>query len=129
VIHERLDLYNDTRTGISDVTALDVHIIDEASGEVIGGLVGRTSLGVFFVDYFFVPEQLRRKGHGRRVLAMAEAEAVRRGCAHAVLFTMLIHAPEFYESMGYETFGRVESIPEGNARLFMKKRLPRPAAP
>jgi hypothetical protein len=23
----------------------------------------------------------------------------------------------------YETFGRVESIPDGNARLFMKKRL------
>ena len=36
---------------------------------------------------------------------------------------VLIHSPEFYESLGYETFGRVESIPDGNARLFMKKRL------
>ena len=123
VIHSRLDLYNDERTGVSDVTPLDVHILDEATGEVVGGLVGRTSLGVLFVDYFFVPESLRRQGHGRRVLAMAEAEAFRRGCAKSVLFTMLIHAPTFYESAGYEVFGRVESLPAGNARLFMKKDL------
>ncbi|WP_394845317.1 GNAT family N-acetyltransferase [Pendulispora brunnea] len=123
LINDRLDRYNDARTGISDVTPLDVHIVDEATGEVIGGLVGRTSLGVFFVDYFFVPESLRRKGHGKRALAMAEAEAVRRGCAKAVLFTMMIHAPAFYENAGYEVFGRIESNPPGNARLFMKKDL------
>jgi GNAT superfamily N-acetyltransferase len=123
LIQERLDRYNDTRTGISDVTPLDVHVVDEATGQVIGGLVGRTSLGVFFVDYFFLPESHRRQGHGRRIMALAEAEAVRRGCRKAVLFTMLIHAPAFYESLGYQAFGRVESNPPGNARLFMRKDL------
>ena len=123
VITEQLDQYNVDTTGISDNTALDVLIFDDATRKVIGGLVGRTSLGVLFVDYFFVPESLRGRGHGSRALALAEAEAIRRGCARAVLFTMVIQAPSFYEKRGYETFGRVESTPPGNARIFMTKDL------
>jgi GNAT superfamily N-acetyltransferase len=123
VITEQLDQYNVDYTGVADNTALDVLIFDDATKEVIGGLVGRTSLGVLFVDYFFVPDSLRGKGHGGRALAMAEAEAVRRGCSKAVLFTMAIQAPSFYEKHGYETFGRVDCDPPGNARIFMKKDL------
>jgi hypothetical protein len=67
LIQDRLDRYNETRTGVSDVTPLDVHVLDGTPGEVIGGLVGRTSLGVSFVDYFFLPEAHRRRGHGRRI--------------------------------------------------------------
>jgi GNAT superfamily N-acetyltransferase len=123
VIGERLDQFNIDRTGIADQTALDVLIVDPSSEEVIGGLVGRTSLGVLFVDYFFVPDSLRGKGHGTRALAIAEAEALRRGCSEAVLFTMAIQAPGFYEKHGYETFGRVDCDPPGNARIFMRKHL------
>ena len=51
---------------------------------------------------------------------MAEKEAIRRGCKNAVLFTMVIQAPLFYEKNGYETFGRVDCNPPDNARVFMK---------
>lgn len=120
---ERLDQFNIDQTGIADATPLDVIIVDDVKGEPVGGLVGRTSLGVLFVDYFFVPESMRGSGYGSRALAMAEEEAVRRGCAKAVLFTMLIQAPSFYEKRGYVTFGRVECSPAGNARVFMSKDL------
>ena len=122
-IGKGLDDYNVEQTGIADQTALDVHVVDEASREVVGGLVGRTSLGVFFVDHFYLPAALRRTGLGARILAMAEAEAVQRGCARAVLFTMTIQAPAFYENRGYQVFGRVDCEPPGNARVFMKKDL------
>ena len=122
LIGSRLDAYNVERTGVADARALDVLATDER-GELVGGLVGRTSLGVLFIDYFFLPDSLRGRGHGARILAMAESEALRRGCSAAVLFTMVIQAPRFYEKHGYEMFGRVECEPPGNARIFMTKSL------
>jgi GNAT superfamily N-acetyltransferase len=121
IIHE-LDRFNEDRTGVAHSTPLDVLLVD-ATHEVVGGLVGRTSLGVLFVDYFYVPPSLRGQGHGRRALAAAEREAARRGCREALLFTMQIQAPGFYQRCGYEIFGRVECDPPGNARVFMRKRL------
>ena len=121
-IGDGLDDYNVEQTGIADASALDVLVTDGA-GDVIGGLVGRTSLGLFFVDLFYLPASVRRKGVGAEVLAMAEAEAVQRGCSAAVLYTMAIQAPAFYERHGYRAFGRVDCDPPGNARIFMHKEL------
>jgi len=121
-IGDGLDAYNIQQTGIADARALDVLVTDDA-GDVIGGLVGRTSLGLFFVDLFYLPASLRGRGVGAEVLTMAEAEAVRRGCSAAVLYTMAIQAPAFYERRGYAAFGRIECDPPGNARIFMHKEL------
>jgi GNAT superfamily N-acetyltransferase len=122
IIDEELDRYNEQRTGRRDKTPLDI-IIRDQTRRVIGGLVARTSLEVLFVDYLVIPDSLRGQGYGSRLLAMAEEEAIRRGCATAVVFTMAIQAPAFYERRGYVPFGRVECQPLGNARIFMKKAL------
>lgn len=123
VVGQGLHRFNESQVGVFDNTPLDVLIRDETTGDVVGGLVGRTSLGLLFVDYFHVPESLRGRGHGAHALALAESEASRRGCAMAVLFTMAVQAPGFYEKCGYEEFGRVASTPPGNARIFMRKEL------
>jgi len=122
-IIQQLDAFNEEYTGISHSTPLDVLLVDETTKTVLGGLVGRTSLGVLFIDYVFLPKSLRGKNYGTRLMAMAEEEAIRRGCRNAVLFTMVIQAPVFYEKIGYETFGRIECNPPNNARVFMKKDL------
>jgi GNAT superfamily N-acetyltransferase len=116
-----LDDYNAERAPW-DSTALDV-VARDGSGQTVGGLVGRTSLGVLFIDYFYLPDSLRGGGIGSRILAAAEAEAVARGCARAVLFTMTIQAPSFYEKRGYRIFGRIDCDPPGNARIFMTREL------
>ena len=121
LIGDGLDAYNVARTGIVDNTPLDVLVLED--GVVIGGLVGRTSLGVLFVDYFHLPESLRGKGFGSRILAAAETEAIGRSCVTAFLFTMEIHSPSFYTKRGYVPFGRIDCNPPGNARIFMKKEL------
>jgi len=95
----------------------------DATGDVIGGLVGRTSLGVLFVDYFHVPDSLRGQGIGARALELAEQTAAGRGCAMSFLFTLAVQAPGFYAKQGYEEFGRVACEPPGNARVFMRKKL------
>jgi GNAT superfamily N-acetyltransferase len=122
LIGERLDAFNRQRAGTWDSSPLDVILLDSARA-VIGGLVGRTSLGVLFVDYLFVPDTLRGRGCGSHVLELAECEAIRRGCKTAVLFTMAIQAPAFYEKRGYQTFGHIDCAPPGNARVFMQKEL------
>lgn len=122
VIIGGLDDYNAERAPW-DSAALDVVVTEGGTGRTLGGLIGRTSLGVLFIDYFYLPDWLRGSGHGSRILAAAEAEAVARGCARAVLFTMVIQAPSFYEKRGYRIFGRIDCNPPGNARIFMTKAL------
>jgi GNAT superfamily N-acetyltransferase len=122
-IRDSLERFNDEVTGIPDEHALDVLLTDSATGEVLGGLVGRTSLGVLFVSFFFLPDTLRRRGLGSRMLRQAEEEARRRGCRRAVLFTISFQAPGFYERHGYRVFGRIACEPPGHARLFMTKEL------
>ncbi len=122
-IRDSLERFNDDVTGIPDERALDVLVIDGVTDQVLGGLVGRTSLGVLFVNYFFLPDALRRRGLGSRMLRQAEAEARRRGCRRVVLFTISFQAPGFYEHHGYRVFGRVACEPPGHARLFMVKEL------
>lgn len=39
----------------------------------------RTSLGVFFINYFFLPGPLRLQRLGSEILRQGEAEAYRRG--------------------------------------------------
>ena len=56
--------------------------------KVVGGLFGRTSLGLLRVELFFLPENLRRDRLGSHILAMAEEEGRRRGCTRAVLSTV-----------------------------------------
>lgn len=122
-ISRKLNAFNDAITGQPDNTALDLYVTDPHTGEVLGGLVGRTSLGLFFIDLLFVPESLRKDGLGSKLLNDAEAEAKRRGCARAVLYTITFQAPAFYQRHGYRVFGEVPCQPEGAARVFMVKDL------
>jgi GNAT superfamily N-acetyltransferase len=114
--------YNAMQTGVRDWRALAVEIRDPDSGAPVGGLLGRTTLGLFFLDLFYLPEHLRRSGLGSRALRMAEQEAARRGCRAAMLITINIQAPEFYARHGWEEFGRIACMP-GVERVFMRKTL------
>jgi len=78
VIEDGLARFNQERSGIADGRLLAVTAADPATGEVLGGLTGRTSLGLLFVDLFFLPASVRGGGLGGRILRLAEEEAIRR---------------------------------------------------
>ena len=122
VLETGLAEYNATQTGVSDWRALAVAVQDPETGEPVGGLLGRTTLGLFFLDLFYLPEHLRRSGIGSRALRMAEREAMRRGCRAAMLITINVQAPEFYARYGWEEFGRIACMP-GVERVLMRKTL------
>jgi len=123
VITEGLRAYNEAQAGVSDSRALAILVRDPETQNVVGGLLGRTSLGLLRVDRFFLPEDLRRDRLGSRILAMAEEEARRRGCTRAVLSTLHFQAPGFYSKQGWEVAARIDCEPPGHMRFYMTKKL------
>jgi GNAT superfamily N-acetyltransferase len=122
VVADGLAAYNRETFGRVDTRALDILVHDD-SGEIVGGLLGHSSLGLFFLDLFYLPETLRRGGLGSRIIHMAEGEARRRGCTAAVVYTVTFQAPEFYERHGYRRFGEIACPPDGATRIFLSKSL------
>jgi GNAT superfamily N-acetyltransferase len=120
VLEQGLSDYNEQKTGRRDWRALAVTVNDPDTNAPVGGLLGRTTLGLFFLDLFYLPEHLRHGGIGGRALKMAETEAIRRGCVAAALVTIDFQAPDFYARHGWEEIGRVRSAPDVE-RIFMRK--------
>jgi len=123
VIADGLAGYNDEKAGLRDHRPLAVLVSDPETGEVIGGLYGRSYLGIMFIERFFLPETLRGNDLGSRALAMAEEEGRRRGCTRVSLFTLSFQAPGFYLKKGYEAAAELGCDPPGATRFLMTKRL------
>ncbi|MGY2986140.1 GNAT superfamily N-acetyltransferase [Bradyrhizobium sp. USDA 4508] len=88
---------------------------------VVGGAIGLSSLGLLFLDAFFLPEQFRGRGLGTMLLREFEEEGRRRGCRTAFLYT--ISFPEFYAGNGWKVLGRTPYDRPGTFRVFMTKSL------
>jgi GNAT superfamily N-acetyltransferase len=114
--------YNNSKAGPGNGKPLVIAIRD-VSGAVIGGLSGHTSRSWLFTHLLVLPEALRGQGLGKRLMTMAEEEAVARGCVGAWLDTFEFQARGFYEKLGYTCFGEIQDYPPGQSRFFMKKQL------
>jgi len=122
VVTRGLADFNRERFGRVDTQTLDILVRDKR-GEIIGGLLGRSSLGMFFLDLFYLPETLRGDGLGSELIRQAEDEARRRGCTAAFVYTVTFQAPGFYERHGYRRFGEIACPPDGATRIFLSKPL------
>jgi GNAT superfamily N-acetyltransferase len=121
IVDDGLAEHGVEQAGYWDARPLHVLAQDQADGRVLGGFIGRTSLGLMFIELAFLPKELRNRGLGTRMLQMAEEEAVRRGCRGGVLYTISFQAPAFYERHGWREIGRVPCHPPGVSRIFMTK--------
>jgi GNAT superfamily N-acetyltransferase len=74
-----------------------------------------------FIDLVYLPETLRGRDIGARMMAMAEEEARRRGCRAGVLYTISFQAPGFYNRLGWRVFGEIPCDPPGTSRVFLTK--------
>ena len=117
--------YNERKTVRNDFRPIMVAIRDD-SGDIVGGLVGRTAYDWLFVELVFVPESMRGQGIGTDLMRRAEEEAVTRGCHSAWLDTFEFQARAFYEQLGYRCFGELGDYPVGSSRYFMRKVLATP---
>ncbi len=118
-----LNAFNDEATGLADRRPLAVVVQDPDTREGLGGAFGRSSLGLLFLDLFYLPKRLRGTGLGTEVLRAFETEGRKRGCLSAVLYTISFQAPVFYERNGWTRFGEIPCLPAGTSRIFMMKTL------
>jgi GNAT superfamily N-acetyltransferase len=116
-----LDRYNRQFLGETGFSRMGFFVHAE-EGEVMAGLVGTTYAGWLFVAELWVHADLRRRGIGSQLLALAEHRAAALGCHSAMLDTFSFQGPEFYPRFGYEVYGTLDYPPE-HKRLFLKKRL------
>jgi GNAT superfamily N-acetyltransferase len=121
-IFTALKAYNLDRFGPSDWQEITISLWNE-DGQVIGGLCGHTARGWLYTRLLFVPEDMRGKGLGARLLAMAEDEARKRGCKGAWIDTMSSDALAVYQKCGYEIFGRIEDFSDTDPLSYLKKLL------
>lgn len=122
LLGDALNAFNHEAAGYSDRRPLAV-VVRDGQGVLLGGAAGRTTMGIAFVDLFYLPPEVRGDGVGREVLRRFEAEGRARGCRMGVLFTISFQAPGFYEKQGWERFGEVSCDPPGTSRIWFRKIL------
>lgn len=122
VIGGGINQYNQQRGGPEGFKYLCFAVYD-SNGEVVGGLIGETYWGWFYINLLFVKEELRGQGYGHQLLTLAEEEARQRGVKNAFFDTFSFQAPDFYHQHGYQVFGELKDFPPGHTRYYMTKAL------
>lgn len=120
-LEDQIHRYNVATTGLDNGRLLAI-ILRDGRG-IAAGVSGFTWGGVLEIEVLWVREDVRRQGHGTLLLVAAEQEAIRRGCAQAILDTHSFQAPELYQRFGYEVYGIVAGYPHGHSKYFLKKKL------
>jgi ribosomal protein S18 acetylase RimI-like enzyme len=132
---DRLVAFNRANTSalpLEPVAPLPIQIsILDASGRVLGGLIGRTHAIPEWLEIsiIWIEESARRSGLGRRLMAEAEQEARRRGCRYARVITSDFQAPGFYRRIGYRDYGTLENCPPGETVYYLWRQLDRRDTP
>ena len=95
----------------------------EEGAVIVGIIVLLSASDYLLLDNIAVTPARQRLGLGRRLLAFAEAEALRRGYREIRLYTHqeMVENQRLYASIGYEETGRGPEA--GYARVFMRKQL------
>jgi GNAT superfamily N-acetyltransferase len=122
VIRDGLNAYNLQFVPDAQYHPLNIFMRD-SNGRVFGGLIGNTYWGWLYISLFWLDERARGDGNGRKMLRLAEQEALHRGCHHAHLDTLDFQAPAFYEKQGYCLWGTLNDLPVGHKRIFFWKEL------
>lgn len=122
IIHQGLAAYNMVHFGYDDGKPLNLFVRDD-DGTIVGGLLGFTYWDFFAIDIFWLDESVRGQGFGEKILAIAEQEAIQRGCTTAHLDTFEFQAPHFYEKYGFEQWGCLGGYAGKFKRIFYKKNL------
>jgi len=121
-LEERLYEFNRAATGIGDGQGLGIFLRD-GPGRIVAGAAGHTWGETCELRQVWVIDDLRRQGVGRRLMAAAEAEAIRRGCRQLLLTTHSFQAPGFYRKLGFEVVAEVPGYPRGHSQLVLRRVL------
>ena len=117
-----INSFNEEQAGAENAKRI-CFVVYDAEEKIAGGVIALTYWDWLYIDLMWLRADLRRRGYGSRLLALAEEEARKRGAKHAYLDTFSFQAPEFYKKQGYRVFGELKEFPKGHQRYFFTKEL------
>jgi GNAT superfamily N-acetyltransferase len=122
LIEDALRAYNASSAPPANYLPLRLTLKDSV-GKVVGGLVGHSSYEWLFISVLIVPEGLRGRGVGRKLMEQAEQIARARGLTGIWLDTFDFQARPFYERLGFTVFGELKDHPRRISQYWLQKRL------
>jgi GNAT superfamily N-acetyltransferase len=122
LLEERVAAAAIAAAGLSEEQEFGIFARGE-DGRVVAGITGIVWGGYCELQAMWVEESLRHRGLARALVAGAEAEARRRGCALVVFHAYDLLARGLYERLGYDTVGVIENCPAGSAARWYRKVL------
>ena len=121
-VRDELKKFNDQIVGDDNHKPINIIIKDE-NEDILGGLIGGTYSGWLYIDRFWINENIRNQGIGKKILKLAEDEAKQRGCNNVHLDTHDFQAVNFYKQQGYEIKCELKDLPKGHNKYLMTKEL------
>ncbi len=89
---------------------------------VIGGAITEIVDNWLFLDEVWIPDTIRGKGLGRKIIETVEKEAKNYKVFGSNLCTSSFQALDFYKKiLGYEVFGELENYPKGHIEYYLRK--------
>lgn len=121
----RSGLIDFNKTFCNKAEIIPVLFTVQQQGKLAGGLVGRIAWGWMHLEILWLDSELRGLGIAKSLLSQAEELAIEKGCTGIHLDTFSFQAPDFYTSIGYTVFGKIDNYPDNHCRYFMQKKLRR----
>ncbi len=122
VVERGLRSHNTAATGIVEFYPVGF-VIKDASGAIVGGLLGNIVGGWLHVRSLWVDQMWRGRGYATELMAAAEKYAIGKGCIAAALQTASYEARPLYEKLGYRVFVEIDDHPvKGHRRYYLSKR-------
>jgi ribosomal protein S18 acetylase RimI-like enzyme len=123
-IRKGLIAFNEAHAGAQSLRQYALLVRDDHSN-VLGGLIADEHWGWLYIGWLWLPEDLRGRGLGRRLLLEAESISVANGCRNAYLSTFEFQAMPFYQRHGYKVWGTLDDYPAGSgfSRYYLRKQL------
>jgi GNAT superfamily N-acetyltransferase len=121
-LQDGIGAFNAQATGAADARVLAL-FLRTTDGAVTGGVFGWSWGATCYIRYVYLAADMRRQGHGTRLMRAVETEAKLRGCHQIMLETFEFRAPGFYQKLGFEVVGRVPDYPRGHEFRTLVKRI------
>lgn len=122
VVDAGLDAANNAAAPLHEVRPMSC-FARLASGEVVGGAIGRSWGPCCELQQLWVHPDHRQHGIGSRLVREFEALARSRGCITAYLETLSFQAPGLYRSLGYEARYEHAVYPYGVVKYMMVRSI------
>jgi GNAT superfamily N-acetyltransferase len=97
--------------------------IKNLQSEVIAGLTGFYKGKYARVDLFWVHNEFRYQGLGKKLILKLEEFSKIKGCCYIQLDTFDFQARPFYEKLGFECLGTISRWVEDRDCHFMRKTI------